>query len=157
MAKFEQNIFGDLYNVLQETESPAEQPKTSGLQPGTRIKLSFAASEGKWRRATQAAIIEWRLSKHKDEFYIWSIDYQQESRLDFTIEIRKPDPEHLWTERRIVNLILDANPLGFYLIFKSAVVEKAGKVWEKTKEPVLIATWLLALAVVGFLIYAMKK
>lgn len=156
MQKFVQNIFGEQYNVQEQTPAPVEQSKTS-LQPGQRIKLSFAASEGKWRRATQAAIIEWRLSKHEDEFYIWSIDYLQESKLVFTIEIRTPEPQHLWTERRIINLILDANPIGFKLIFEQAIVETAEKVWEKTKEPLLITMWVVVLAVMGYLIISRKK
>ena len=133
-----------------------DQMGMDGLQPGDRIKLSFAASEGKWRRATQAAIIEWRLGKHQEEFYIWSIDYLQENKLIFTVEIRA-EPTHLLTEREIINLILDANPKGFVLAFEQAVKETAEKVWEKTKEPVLTATWLLVLAVMGYLVYFRKQ
>jgi len=92
------------------------------LTRGTRIKLVFAASNGLWRRAAQAAVIEWRMEAHPQEFFVRSVDYQKTSRLVFTIEIRESS-EKIWTEKKIANLILGYNPKGFALIFVNATTE----------------------------------
>ncbi len=92
------------------------------LTRGQRIKLRFGASNGFWRRAYQASLIEWRLDAHPEEFFVRSVDYQQESQLIFVVEIRE-SAKKLWTEKTIANLILGYNPKGFYLIFKNATVE----------------------------------
>ncbi len=92
------------------------------LTRGQRIKLRFGASNGFWRRAYQAALIEWRLDAHPKEFFVKSVDYQQDGQLVFEVEI-KGSAEKLWTEKKIANLILGYNPKGFYLVFKNATVE----------------------------------
>ena len=92
------------------------------LPRGTRINLYFVASDGLWRRATQAAIIEWRMEAHPEEFFVKSVDYQKKGKLIFEIEI-KESSEKLWTEKKIANLILSYNPKGFTLAFINATTE----------------------------------
>lgn len=116
------------------------EPLVSEMLPelirGTRIKLIFAASNGLWRRASQAAIIEWRMEAHPEEFFVRSVDYQKKGRLVFTIEIREGG-EKLWDEKKIVRLILGYNPKGFALIFVNATTEY---VEEKVIPGVIAAT-----------------
>ena len=94
----------------------------SGLQPGDRIRLTFAASDIFLIRAGQAAAIEWRLDAHPDEFYVRSINYQKKGTLTFEIQI-KETAKRLWTEKNIADLILSYNPKGLYLVLKNATVD----------------------------------
>lgn len=129
--------------------------ETPILSPGTRIKLNFGASDGKWRRATQAAIIEWRLDAHPEEFSVRSIDYQKKGLLVFEIDIKKSSKK-LWSERKIVDLILGYNPMGFTLVFTNAV-------WEFVKETVvpamkLTTKMIFAIALLaGVVLYSTKS
>lgn len=126
------------------------------FQPGERILFSFRASEGKWRRATQAAIIEWRLDKHPDEFYVRRVDYSGKANLDFTIEI-VAEPKHLYSEKEIIDMILGYNPMGFALAFVESVKTVAAEVWEKVKEPALISAWALTAIIVLIVLYKWRK
>ena len=92
------------------------------LAKGERLKLFFVASDGLWRRAYQASIIEWRLEAHPEEFFVKSVDYQKKGKLIFEVEI-KTSAEKLLTEKEIVNLILSYNPKGFALVFINATSE----------------------------------
>ena len=119
------------------------------LQTGDRLDFSFTTTGGTWRRAVQAGIIEWRLEKHQEEFFVRRVDYEHEGYLVFRIEI-VGRPEHLLTERKIVNLILQANPKGFALVFKESVKQTMEKIWEKVEVPVtlsLIVVLILAAVV----------
>lgn len=129
--------------------------ETPFLLPGTRIKLDFGASDGKWRRATQAAIIEWRLDAHQEEFFVRSIDYQKKGLLVFEVVIVKSS-KTLWTERKIINLILDYNPMGFTLVLVNVVREFV----EETIVPAMKLTTKLILAVAllsGVILYSVKS
>ena len=126
------------------------------FQAGDRILFSFCASEGKWRRAAQAAIIEWRLDRHPDEFYVRRVDYSGKVNLDFTIEV-VAEPKHLYSEKEIVDMILNYNPMGFALVFVESVKSVAAEVWEKVKEPALVSAWLLTAVIVLVVFYKTRK
>jgi len=129
--------------------------ETSVLSPGSRITLSFGASDGFWRRATQAAIIEWRLEKHPEEFIVQSVNYEQKGLLVFKIRIIR-SPKKMWTEKKIIDLILDYNPMGFTLIFTNAVQEF---VKEKVVPAMKLTTKLIfAIALLaGVILYTRSK
>ncbi|MBA7495864.1 hypothetical protein ES702_06460 [subsurface metagenome] len=120
----------------------------SGLQPGDRIKLTFKASDYLWMRASQAAVIEWRLDAHPEEFIVWSVDYQQKGYMVFTVQI-KQSAKKLWTEKKIADLILGYNPKGFLLVLKNATVEYAKEMIESDvfKYAAMIGIGLLCLVV----------
>ena len=123
------------------------------LVKGQRVRLRFQASSGKWRRATQIAIIEWRLKKVKDLEIIRSNDLGT-SEVVFEIEIK--DIEELWTEKKIIEHLIAANPAGFTLIFKESAKAVAETVKEAAKITVDIGKYV-ALALVGVgLIYLAK-
>lgn len=118
------------------------------LFPGTRHKLYFKASDGLWRRATLAAILEWRLDKHAEDFSIRSIDYQQKGQLIFTIEIKR-DAKKLYSLEQLYNMILDFSPKAFLLIFSHAVQEFV----EETIVPAMKSAMKFFLAV-GLVVFA---
>lgn len=128
---------------------------TSVLLPGQRIKFYFNASDGNWRRATQAALIEWRLDAHPEEFFVQSVDYQRKGVLVFEIVIMKSQKK-LWTEKKIIDLILGYNPRGFVLVFSNAVREFV----KETVVPAMKLTTKLIFAVallVGVILYSTKR
>lgn len=125
-----------------------------GLKKGDRVKLYFAASQGLWRRAIQAAIIEWRLNAHPDDFAILGVDEQGENELVFRVEI-KASADKLLTEKKIANLILGYNPKGFALVFKNATVEFVQETLKPIAKDVAIgagAIGLFVLLVLGLLV-----
>jgi len=133
----------------------SEMPRTRppGLQPGDRIKLTFAASDIFLIRAGQAAAIEWRLDAHPDEFYVRSVNYQKKGQLVFTIQI-KTTAKRLWTEKNIADLILGYNPKGLYLVLKNATVEFVQDVIESD---VVKWTVIISVALLFFVAYVKVK
>jgi len=115
-------------------------------------RLCFSASDGFWRRATQAAIIEWRLDSHPKEFFVRSVDYQQRGVLIFEIVI-KTTAEKLWNEKKIVDMILGYNPKGFTLIFTNAVREFV----EDTKPKMPLILFVLIASIVCVVYVKRKK
>lgn len=119
------------------------------LQKGHRVTISFSASKGKWTRATQIAIIEWRLESHKD-FRIISANYWGEHYVSF--EVKVLDTQALLTEKKIIEYILAANPKGFTLIVVPKIKEAIGKVTDFSKDVVLPVAGLAAV-VGGIVLY----
>lgn len=121
-----------------------------------RIKFVFGASDSFWLRAAQAAVIEWRLDKHPSEFSVRSVDYLQEGRLVFELHILETS-ERLWSEKKIVDLILACNPVGFYLIFRNAVVEFAQEKVAPLAKEFLTYVTIVAVVVFGVWVYAKTR
>jgi len=123
----------DVLASLRTTASPT--PSDGGLQPGDIVTLRFAASDNFHIRAHQAAEIEHRLEKHKEDFYVHSANYYEKGVLIFKIRI-VDDPSRLWTEVKIARLISECNPKGYYLAFKESVKETAKDIGQAVKETV---------------------
>ena len=100
-----------------------ENATSSLLAKGERVSLTFYSNKSKWLRASQSAIIEWRLDQNPD-IEVISIDYLQEETLTFKVEVTNTDA--LLTEQLIIGLILSANPSYFYLTFKPGIKKVVG-------------------------------
>lgn len=139
-----------LLNALNliETSIQSEEP----LQQGHRLKISFTASKGKWTRATQIAIIEWRLESHKD-FRIISANYWGENYVSFEVEVM--DTAALLSEKKIIEYILAANPKGFTLILVPKIKSAAGTVVNVAKEVAVpaVGVGMVVLIIAGMYFY----
>ena len=118
------------YTNLQEVIDPQTPPV---FKRGDRVKLEFVSNPSKWIRASQIAIIEYRLEKNQD-ITIISADYWGDETITFDLEVTNTDA--LLTERAIIGLILAANPVYFALVHKPAIA-KAPAVIAKTIQKVV--------------------
>lgn len=90
------------------------------LQPGDIVTFTFGASNFRYMRAYQAMIIEDRLDKNPEDFYVKSIDYLKPGKLVFEIRIRS-DASKLYTEKEIAEKLSRLSPMGFSMVFMNAV------------------------------------
>ncbi len=139
------------YANLQDVIDP-QGPAT--YKRGDRVKLTFISNPSKWIRATQIALIEYRLEKNKD-ITIISADYWGEETITFDVEVTST--ETLLTEQMIIGFIMSANPAYFLLVHKPAIVKAPAVVFKAVQKvadyiPVTIA----AAVVVAFLILSRK-
>jgi hypothetical protein len=93
-------------------------------------------------------MIEKRLDRHPDEFYVKSVNYWQPGMLEFKIRVKQNSPK-LWTERQIATLISQYNPLGFKLAFKESVREFV----EEVVKPAVETTLFIGLAILAGYLY----
>jgi len=131
---------GIVRDVVLPVTQDSSLPET--LRPGERVTFRFRASDSFWIRAWQSGQIEKRFDRHPEDFYVWSIDYNQPGILVFKIQI-KGDASKLYTERRIAELISQANPEGFKLAF----IESAREFTEEVLKPAGRATVNFAIVV----------
>lgn len=121
---------------------------------GDRVKLEFVSNPSKWIRASQIAIIEYRLNKNPD-IEIIRADYWGEDTITFEIEVT--NAESLMTERKIIALIMAASPAYFYLSHKPALDKVPAVIAEKVRSIVEWAPLTMAgIAVIAFLILTRK-
>jgi len=139
------------FTSLNETIDPQNPPV---YKRGDRVKLEFVSNPSKWIRASQIAIIEYRLEKNKD-ITIIRADYWGDETITFEVEVTSTDA--LLTERMIIGLILAANPVYFLLVHKPAIAEAPARIAEKVQNIVEWAPLTMAgIAVIAFLILTRK-
>ena len=141
-------IVGDVVLPVTQDAALPEQLRAREI-----VTFRFAASDWKYVRAWQSGVIEDRLDRHPEDFYVWSIQYDQPGLLIFKIRI-KDDPSKLWTEVLIARLISDANPRGVKLAF----IQSYREFREGIMEPVVeVGANLALLALLGFLLWTLSS
>jgi len=96
-------------------------PQTPAVfKRGDRVKLEFVSNPSKWIRASQIAIIEYRLGKN-EAITIISADYWGDETITFDVEVTSTDA--LLTEAMIIGFIMSANPAYFALVHKPAIAK----------------------------------
>ena len=138
-----------LDNVLdgKETTEPV-------LQKGNRTTIEFVSNPSTYIRATQISIIEGRLNSNPD-IEIISANYWGENFITFDVEVK--NSESLMTERKIIGIIMAANPIFFYLVHKPAVDKTVKDVIEGAKN---VLSWTPTMAVaIGIIVvlYLFRK
>lgn len=123
--------------------------KDRKLNPGDVVLLHFKAPGGTWLKATECAIIESALENRKD-FTIIGIDYWQDGKVIFEVEVQKTNPEPV-TVAIIVSAILGV----------TAVFIAAGWMFEKAelvlKAPATKAISMGVLIIAGIVLVSLLK
>ncbi|MBA7530530.1 hypothetical protein ES705_22738 [subsurface metagenome] len=120
---------------------------TLKLKQGERVKLTFSSNPSKLIRASQIAIIEWRLERNED-IEIIRADYWGEDTIRFEVEVMNTDA--LLTEQLIIALIMAANPSYFILTHKPAI-KKAVITTIKTAQSII--PWIPSISIcIGIII-----
>lgn len=128
-----------------------EIDKNAPLSPGDIIEMHFVTSGMVWIKATQIALIEWRLEGRKD-FTILSAYPVGTNRIVFEIQIQITNP-----------VILTASVIGAAIIGAGVVawltLDKVYQIIEAPAGKALVggtALFLPALAVIGVLMFMRK-
>ena len=139
------------YNNLQDVIDPQNRPV---YKRGDRVKLEFISNPSKWIRASQIAIIEYRLEKNKD-IKIISADYWGDETITFDVEVTSTDA--LMTETAIIGLILSASPAYFMLVHKPAIAKVPAAVAKTVQKVADYAPITIAVVVVIAFLILLRK